>query len=777
MAPTNPDSRVPKVSIGMPVFNGGDLLKKALDTLLSQDYTDFELILSDNASTDSTECVCRAYAGRDKRIVFVRRDRNYGMTDNAWYVLSLAQGEYFMFAAHDDQWQPQYISACVERLDANPALAMVCPAVEFFAPDGTILDIQYPPLHTVGMGLRERVASIFKEINVGFNTYGLYRRTELEKIELKIECFACDVVFLLQLMFLGEVEHIPQKLFRYRFVKRTTQDHIQRVSASAAEKHPTKLYTILTINLLRAIFNMPVSASLKRVLVSDALSIIALKNVFWRQKILLENPSLLRFIEPSQSGLFPSVELNLSSAFATLLLPYCYAGAPYEGAIDFTDIEGFDAIAPHEGRRPGPGHREFVATCMQHLESARIAQALTFYDEHRRLQPHSDAIRQISGHLELFRPEHQKHPERKRQPPFTSSRRMRILLQFRAKENNTAGWEAVIGEQIKKCLIQQGHEVTVAHENSPGLLNYDIVHTFDLACQPEDVGFLNNALMQRKPIVISALLKDQNRFVAKALHAARVFQKYIEQGQSPEIYEKLLMEKPNPVYTSRPGSELTARYADRVLASGATEAEHIKQQFPFAKIAIVPFGASMVRPDTPAAHFEQEYGVKNFVLCVAQLEIENNQLMLLKALEDEEIPVVLIEGGATTQQGYALLCKKMKRRGHTIIIGNCSQEMLASAYRAARVHCAPGWYELPGQTTLMAAQYGCAVVASGWGCVSDYLGTDGEYAEPDSPQSIKQAVLKAFHEGPKKGLQEHAAQYTWETTAVTLERVYGEVLS
>jgi glycosyltransferase involved in cell wall biosynthesis len=311
ITPKNPEGHVPKVSIGMPVFNGGDLLKKALDTLLAQEYTDFELIISDNASTDSTEMLCRAYAQHDKRIVFVRRDRNYGMSNNGRHVLSLAQGEYFMPAAHDDQWHPQFIGASVEKLDANPGLVLVAPAVEFFSPDGTILDTPYPPLHTVGMGLRERVASIFKEINVGFNAYGLYRRAALEKLDLNTECFAGDVVFLLQLMFHGEVEHIPKKLFRYRFVKRTTQEHIQAVNKSAAEKHPTKLYTILTINLLRTIFNAPVSASLKRVLVSDVLAIITLKNPSWRQMVLLENTSLLRFIEPSQSGFFPSVELNL----------------------------------------------------------------------------------------------------------------------------------------------------------------------------------------------------------------------------------------------------------------------------------------------------------------------------------------------------------------------------------------------------------------------------------------------------------------------------------
>lgn len=99
----------PKVSIGMPVYNGEPFIKEALDSLLTQTFTDFELIISDNASTDGTEAICREYAAKDKRIRYIRQTENRGATANFQFVLDEAVGEYFMWAAHDDRWTKDYL--------------------------------------------------------------------------------------------------------------------------------------------------------------------------------------------------------------------------------------------------------------------------------------------------------------------------------------------------------------------------------------------------------------------------------------------------------------------------------------------------------------------------------------------------------------------------------------------------------------------------------------------------------------------------------------------
>ena len=99
----------PKVSIGMPVYNGSPFIREALDSLLNQTFTDFELIISDNASTDETESICREYAAKDPRIRYVRQPENRGALLNFQFVLDEAVGEYFMWAAADDMWSSEWI--------------------------------------------------------------------------------------------------------------------------------------------------------------------------------------------------------------------------------------------------------------------------------------------------------------------------------------------------------------------------------------------------------------------------------------------------------------------------------------------------------------------------------------------------------------------------------------------------------------------------------------------------------------------------------------------
>jgi glycosyltransferase involved in cell wall biosynthesis len=115
---------VPKVSIGLNVYNGGQFIRGALDSLLSQTYVDFELIISDNASTDNTEDICREYSARDARICYIRHLENKGPFFNYKFVLDSAVGEYFMWAAHDDYWFPNFIKELAQILDSRSDIVL-----------------------------------------------------------------------------------------------------------------------------------------------------------------------------------------------------------------------------------------------------------------------------------------------------------------------------------------------------------------------------------------------------------------------------------------------------------------------------------------------------------------------------------------------------------------------------------------------------------------------------------------------------------------------------
>ena len=109
----------PKVTIGMPAYNGAKTIEKAINSLLAQTFKDFELIISDNASDDETENICRRYALKDSRIHYLRQNKNIGAHANFNFLISKATEKYFMWAADDDWRSPEFLEVNVSALERN----------------------------------------------------------------------------------------------------------------------------------------------------------------------------------------------------------------------------------------------------------------------------------------------------------------------------------------------------------------------------------------------------------------------------------------------------------------------------------------------------------------------------------------------------------------------------------------------------------------------------------------------------------------------------------
>src|SRR5687767_8665908 len=124
-------SQTPTVSIAIPVYNGENYLRLSIESILAQDYSDFELIITDNASTDGTEAICRDYANRDPRVRYARNERNIGASGNYNKGFELARGKYFRWQAHDDECHRSMTRKCVDFLEsASPEVTMVYPLAE-----------------------------------------------------------------------------------------------------------------------------------------------------------------------------------------------------------------------------------------------------------------------------------------------------------------------------------------------------------------------------------------------------------------------------------------------------------------------------------------------------------------------------------------------------------------------------------------------------------------------------------------------------------------------
>jgi len=129
--------RIPRLTIGLIIYNGADSARRCIDSLLGQTWTDFELLIHDNGSTDGTSEICADYAARDPRARHVRHPRTVPQSTNFRGVLLAARTEYFMWAADDDLWSPRFAELCIAELDRNPSAVACCTRVMFRYPDGS----------------------------------------------------------------------------------------------------------------------------------------------------------------------------------------------------------------------------------------------------------------------------------------------------------------------------------------------------------------------------------------------------------------------------------------------------------------------------------------------------------------------------------------------------------------------------------------------------------------------------------------------------------------
>jgi glycosyltransferase involved in cell wall biosynthesis len=203
---------IPRLSVGLPVYNGGRYLAETLDSLLGQSFTDFELIISDNASTDGTEEICRRYAAKDPRIQYVRQPRNIGANPNHNFVLREARGEYFKWAAHDDLYGRELLDRCVAALDEHPDVVLSHVDKAIIDEAGTVVQKFDYTLATDSSDVRERFRSLVVADGAD-DEYGVIRTHVLRSIRPKDSYHHASRPFMVEIAFRGRFHQIRELLY------------------------------------------------------------------------------------------------------------------------------------------------------------------------------------------------------------------------------------------------------------------------------------------------------------------------------------------------------------------------------------------------------------------------------------------------------------------------------------------------------------------------------------------------------------------------------------
>jgi glycosyltransferase involved in cell wall biosynthesis len=264
------------VSIGMPVYNGEQHIAQALDSLLAQDYDNFELVICDNASNDGTQEISLGYASHDSRIRYLRNERNIGAVRNFNRAFERASGEYFMWASHHDLWEPTFITRCVTRLREDASSVLCFSPVKLIDHEGNCFGIYDENIDTTHLDMLGRVHLLLWrlrwKLGAGATIYGLIRSDALRTTRLTQNTYGPDWILLLELSLLGNFVKVPEPLFSLRDAHkkdRTLQDQWNTLDPANSKKRLSWPFSSLTFGMVKGVAHARIKFWVKPFLMAD----------------------------------------------------------------------------------------------------------------------------------------------------------------------------------------------------------------------------------------------------------------------------------------------------------------------------------------------------------------------------------------------------------------------------------------------------------------------------------------------------------------------------
>ena len=335
---------------------------------------------------------------------------------------------------------------------------------------------------------------------------------------------------------------------------------------------------------------------------------------------------------------------------------------------------------------------------------------------------------------------------------------MRVLLQRPAPDNFGGG--VVHVEKTHQYLRSLGVDAECTFEVEPDLRGYDLVHLFSTPKVQALYAQCANARRRERPVVFSSIYwNEPARDECVTSQQRRGPEEALNRAMDLQLYGAIVAE------------------SDLVLTASAMEQQWLARDFGISpeKQRVVPLAAEPFFADGDAAWFVQRYGVRDFVLCAAAVGAAKNQLRLIRAMRDLDAHLILAYTYA--EAAYLERCRR-EASDRVMFLGELSQEQLACAYAAARVHALVSCYEPTGLSTLEAGLARCNLVCTENSPIREYVGDLGWYCDPCDVNSIRRAIEMANLAPRSNAAREHIrASFTWERTAKMTLAAYEELLS
>lgn len=302
--------RVPTISIGLPVYNGEKYLVGTIEQLLAQDYEDFELIIVNNASTDSTDEICRQFARNDSRIRYSVNEANIGASPNWNRAFQLARGEFFKWAMHDDDCHPTLLRLCMETFrNSPPSIALVFPKCNIIDGKGEVKFTVQEPVASSSARPHKRLEKMLSHICYANALWGLIRSSMLRQAR-PAGSIEADLVLLVDLSLHGLIVEIPDVLYGLRRYERNATEINHTARALMTWYNPGHAHKMIFlphwdrvfIEYFKCIQNAPLS------LRDRILCIVTLVRIgYWRRFMRWSSPvryriGLTRTYRPPQPG-------------------------------------------------------------------------------------------------------------------------------------------------------------------------------------------------------------------------------------------------------------------------------------------------------------------------------------------------------------------------------------------------------------------------------------------------------------------------------------------